>query len=117
MGDRQMTLKRRVAVTAAATLMSLTASVFFISGSASANTCSVTPKAGVSAVAIRGNMSVDGTPDAYLYSGQWIGSACYSEPGGYYSACGGSSYWIWVKYGILSRWVAAACVRMAVDRG
>jgi hypothetical protein len=109
-----MTTKRRIAAAAAATLISATGAVFFIAGPASANRCSVTPKSG--AVSVRGHKSTSGTPDGTLYAGEWLGSACSSESGGYYSACGGGSHWIWVDYGMFPRYVAAGCVRLVVDR-
>jgi hypothetical protein len=94
--------------------MSATAAVFVDAGPASANICSVTPKSG--AVSVRGNKSTVGTPDFYLYPGEWLRSSCSSESGGYYSSCGGGSSWFWVDAGLFSRYVAAGCVRLVVDR-
>ncbi|MFG3602426.1 hypothetical protein [Micromonospora chersina] len=112
----RMTMRRSIAAGTAAMLTSLAGSVFFISGPASANTCSVTPKAGVSAVTIRNDKSTSSAAGT-LYAGQYLGSSCSSESGGYYSACGATSdRWIWVNYGLFPRYVAAQCVRVVVDR-
>ncbi len=74
----------------------------------------VTPEPG--AVAVRGDRHVTGTPDWYVYPGHWLSSACSSESGGYYSACGGSDRWFRVSAGLISRYMAASCVRLVVDR-
>jgi hypothetical protein len=110
-------IHRKAAAAAATILMSTAGLVTATAGPAQANTCSVTPKAGVSSVSIRGNKSVNGTPDFYLRAGEWISTSCHSESGGYYSSCGGGDHWFFVFSGILSRYVAASCVRLVVDRG
>ncbi|MCW3818259.1 hypothetical protein ONA91_27795 [Micromonospora sp. DR5-3] len=112
-----MTLKRRFAAGTAATLTSLVGSVFLISGPASANICSVTPKAGVSAVTVRNDKTTSASAAGTLNAGQYIRSSCSSESGGYYTACGATTdRWIWVDYGLFARYVAAQCVRVVVDR-
>jgi len=107
---------RRVAAAAAATLLSVTGVVFSGSGPASANTCTVTPAPGVSAVNVRDDKSVNAPIAGTLYAGQYLHSACQGESGGYYSACGSGNHWIWVDVGLFPRYVAVGCIRIVVDR-
>ncbi|GIH50700.1 hypothetical protein SAMN05421833_128101 [Microbispora rosea] len=112
------TSRKRVGAAAAVTMMAAAASMVFVAHPAAAVTCSVTPAPGVSAVSIRSQKSTtSGYVITTLYAGQYLPSLCQSESGGYYSSCGGSSYWIYIP-GELTwpRWVAAACVRLVKDR-
>ncbi|GAA2635174.1 hypothetical protein [Paractinoplanes durhamensis] len=107
---------RKMAAAAATVLMFVAGLVAVTAGPAqAANVCTVTPRAG--AVTIRNAASTDGGQAGTLYSGQYLHSKCQSESGGYYSACGGGSSWFYVFYGLFSRYVAAGCVTLHVDRG
>jgi hypothetical protein len=111
-----MAWRRCVATVTAATLLSVTGAVLSTAGPASANSCTVTPAPGVSAVNVRNDKSVNASIAGTLYAGQYLPSLCHGESGGYYSACGTGSHWIWVDVGLFSRSVAAGCVRIVVDR-
>ena len=108
---------KTVVTAATTTLMSVGGVIAFTAGPAQAvNTCSVTPKSGVSSVVIRSSKSTSGANEGSLASGKYLGSYCQAQTGGYYSACGGGDQWFEVSYGLFSRYVATSCVRLIVTR-
>lgn len=115
-GSKKIMLRRKIATAAALMLTSVAGLVALTAGPAqAANYCTVSPRAGISAVSVRNSPSTDGSPAFTLYSGQYLSSRCQSQSGGYYSACGGGSSWFYVYSGLFDRWVAAGCVRLYVD--
>jgi hypothetical protein len=107
-------LIRRAAIASTTMLTAVSGAVFVAADAAHAvNNCAVTPVNG--AVNIREDKSATAPVAGTLYPGQWLGSSCNTQSGGYYTGCGNGSYWFWVDYGLFSRYVAASCVRLDVE--
>ncbi|GAB3797143.1 SH3 domain-containing protein [Micromonospora zhanjiangensis] len=77
-----------------------------------ARTCYVSPKKGVSAVAVRRTASTSGTRIGLMYPGQRATAACSATRGGSYSACGSGSspWWIKITWKGARGYVAQRCV-------
>lgn len=75
-----------------------------------ATTCYVTPKAGVNAVRVHTQPSVTSTRIGIIYPGQRAVASCSATAGGYYSDCGGSTWWIRVTWSGRTGYVAWRCV-------